>query len=45
MSQNFRFVPGHTEEEIAAIQLAGVRWTLRHALSGSAQYIVRIHAS
>lgn len=33
-----RFIPEYDEEQLHALQLEGVRWTLNHALKGSAQY-------
>lgn len=38
MSATYRFLQQLSAEALAVHQLEGVRWTLRHALSGSAQY-------
>lgn len=37
-----RFLPNHSADELAALQLAGIRWTVDHALKGSPQYRAKL---
>ncbi|WP_462325301.1 phenylacetate--CoA ligase family protein [Desulfoplanes sp.] len=38
MGSNYRFLPDYTEEGLAATQLQGFKWTVRHAYEGSVAY-------
>jgi len=42
MSKTARFIPKLTADEIAATQLAGLKWTLGHAYAGSSFYRARL---
>ncbi|SDN48814.1 phenylacetate-CoA ligase [Desulfonauticus submarinus] len=42
---NYRFFPNFTKEELAKIQLEGLKWTVNHAYQGSAQYQKKLKKS
>ncbi len=42
MPQKARFIPEFAPDQIPALQLEGVRWTIRHALAGSPQYRAKL---
>jgi len=37
-----RFIPSHTADEISALQLSGLKWTVAHAYAGSPFYRARL---
>lgn len=45
MSQPYRFLPSLDEEKLHAIQLEGLRWTVRHAYEGSPRYRAKLRAA
>ncbi|WP_456324351.1 phenylacetate--CoA ligase [Desulfonauticus submarinus] len=42
---NYRFFPKFTKEELAKIQLEGLKWTVNHAYQGSTQYQEKLKKS
>lgn len=42
MVRKNRFIPHYSEDELAALQLDGIRWTIAHALAGGPQYRAKL---